>query len=98
MQRVGGRDIVAVGDSGGPVGGGEVHVECRRAAAAGDREGRHLRPAVALADRDVVDRDRARESLRRDAIRDDMVNVDRVAVGEVVGELPVHNGYGAVFI
>ena len=65
MQRVGGRDIVAVGDSGGPVGGGVVHVKCCRAAAAGDREGCHLRPAVALADRDVVDRDRARNRCRR---------------------------------
>src|SRR5207342_501677 len=38
MQRVGSCDVVAVGDSGGPVGGGVVHVECCRAAAAGDRE------------------------------------------------------------
>src|SRR5215207_1562233 len=60
MQRAGGRHIVAVGNGSAPVGGGEVHVECGRAAAACGREGRHLRAAVALADRDVVDRDRAR--------------------------------------
>ena len=64
MQRVGGRDIVAVGDSGGPVGGGVVHIKCCRAAAACDREGRRLRTAVALADRDVIDRNRARERRR----------------------------------
>ena len=85
MQRADGRDIVAVGDSGGAVGGGEVHVECRRAAAACDREGRHLRAAVALADRDVVDRDRARN--RCAIIVGDGADTLRVADGGAVGRI-----------
>jgi hypothetical protein len=58
MQRVGGRNIVAISNSGSPVGRREVHIKCRRTAASCDREGRHLCAAVALADRHVIDRDR----------------------------------------
>ena len=50
LQRVGARDVVAVGGGGGAVGRGIVDVERRRAAGAGDREGRDLGAGVALDD------------------------------------------------
>src|SRR5262249_62027822 len=59
VQRVCRRDIVAIGDSCGPVLRGKLDVECRRATATGYGELRDLRPAVAIDDCCVAVRYRA---------------------------------------
>src|SRR5262249_56429491 len=56
VQRVCRRDIVAIGDSCGPVLRGEVDIECRRATATGDSESHDLRAAVAFGDVHILDR------------------------------------------
>ena len=60
LQLAGVGNVVAIGRRGGTVAGCEVDVECRRSAAARDREGRNLGAGIAFADGDVVDGDRAR--------------------------------------